>query len=655
MKRIFYLSIMVILCVQGFQLYGQSSIESLLAGKIDIIVAADGSGDFTSVQEAINSVSDYNPDTTVIFIRNGFYYEKINIPYTKENITMIGENVDSTILSHDDYPAIMPDNSTWGTYSFRADAENFTAMNLTFENTAGAVGQALAFSSFGDKQILYHCRFLGYQDTYYVNYRARNYMKDCFIEGAVDYIYGFGITVFDSCQIHTTRNGGVITASAASIYNRYGLIFRDCRLTTPSGIGGIYLGRPWQSRPHVAYLDCYEPSSVASAGWTSMSSGKNPIFAEYNCSGPGYLPDSRSTNENYPGIQLTPEQAADYYILDSVFAVTSFAEPDEAQAEIDEMFKPFYDANLVELITGVMNSGRDSFVDVPDDDWNPMLEENEFYMILSKELVPFMDSSWMTAPIVENILVGGTPLENFDPGTTLYGIEMEEGQTVAPVVEVVSQNSHVRVEYPESVPAYTTVNVYSLDFTTLKSYKIYNSVDSMFWDADLVFLGFNRTDTVPLVPGVYSYDIEVPNAVTAITSFQVKKSQSSATYTYEKPEAIPGQGTVTVTSMGKTVVNVYELNFTHPVGVDIYADQTQWMEILSPAGEEGLLRLGKPETGAAVVKVYSLTGARVANISLEVNSADQLIPVNLASLQEGLYFYSVDFNNQIFSGKFLKL
>jgi hypothetical protein len=165
----------------------------------------------------------------------------------------------------------------------------------------------------------------GYQDTYYTYGLGRIYMKDCYVEGAVDYIFGQATVVFDSCEFNIVRYGAPLTAASTHVSSTFGYVFRNCKIMTPAigydgkAVTGVYLGRPWQGNPKVVFMFCYEPPTLAAAGWTSMNSGLNPLFAEYKCFGPGYKPELRSTNVNYQGIQLTDQEAA-AYTLENIFA-----------------------------------------------------------------------------------------------------------------------------------------------------------------------------------------------------------------------------------------------------------------------------------------------------------------------------------------------
>ena len=180
------------------------SLQSILSNDIDIVVAPDNTGDYTKVQDAINAIPDNNPSRMVIFIKKGTYREKLIVPWKKTHLTLVGEQVDSTIITYNDASLETVAMNTFTSHSMRIDADYFEAMNLTISNTATSA-QAVALHANGDCQTFLHCRIKGWQDTYFNNIRTRNYFKDCFMEGAVDYLFGFGIALFDSCLINTIR------------------------------------------------------------------------------------------------------------------------------------------------------------------------------------------------------------------------------------------------------------------------------------------------------------------------------------------------------------------------------------------------------------------------------------------------------------------
>ena len=301
------------------------------------IVAKDGSGDYTTVQAAFDAVPDNYTGKWTIYIKPGVYKEKLLLAKNKVNVILKGDHPDSVILTYDDYAGKSNGAGgtigTSGSYSVSIEPNDFVAMDITFQNTVINDGtfanqQAVALRTNGDRQSYYRCKLKGYQDTYYTYGLGRVYMKDCYIEGSVDFIFGQATVYFDSCELKVLRNGGPVTAASTNVNSKFGYVFRNCKIMTDAvgfdgnAITGIYLGRPWQGNPKVAYLFCEEPASLAPAGWTNMSAGLNPVFAEYKCFGPGYKPESRSTAVDYKGIQLTDEEAAKYTVM-NVFARTT--------------------------------------------------------------------------------------------------------------------------------------------------------------------------------------------------------------------------------------------------------------------------------------------------------------------------------------------
>ncbi len=269
------------------------------------IVSKDGTGNYTTVQGAFDDIPTNYAGRYFIFVKKGNYKEKILLVSGKINVFLIGENRDSTILTYDDY-AGKPGLGTSTSQSVAIDANDFTAMNITFQNTVkndGSVAnqQAVALRVNGDRQAYYNCKLLGYQDTYYTwggGSTGRTYHKNCYIEGSVDFIFGRNIVLFDSCTINENRNGGAITAASTEPTSKFGYVFLNCKITADSiGFDGnlitsFYLGRPWQTSPQTVFINCSEPSALNSAGWLAWNV-LPALYAEYKCSGPGFLPAQR--------------------------------------------------------------------------------------------------------------------------------------------------------------------------------------------------------------------------------------------------------------------------------------------------------------------------------------------------------------------------
>ncbi len=297
----------------GTTLYAQQS--------YDFVVAKDGTGDFTTVQEAINAVPDFRKKPTRIFIKTGIYKEKLILPTSKTGVHFIGEEVSKTVLTYDDFASkknrFGEDLGTTGSSSFFVFGDDFTAENLTFENSAGPVGQAVAIRVEGDRATFINCRFLGNQDTLYTyGERSRQYYKKCYIEGTVDFIFGWSTAVFEDCVIFC-KNSGYITAASTPETSRFGYVFFNCNITGSAPESSFYLGRPWRPHAKVVFIDCRLGKQIKPEGWHNWGKESNEstaFFAEYNNSGPGYTPAKRVAWSK----QLT-SQEAQKYSLSTIF------------------------------------------------------------------------------------------------------------------------------------------------------------------------------------------------------------------------------------------------------------------------------------------------------------------------------------------------
>ncbi|MBP5765059.1 MAG: pectin esterase [Bacteroidales bacterium] len=274
--------------------------------KYDFIVAQDGSGDFFTVQEAINAIPDYNKDTLTILLQPGTYYEKLIVPESKEHIRLIAKTEGKCIITYDDYAAkpnaFGKNMGTSGSASVYIYAPDFEAVGITFQNTAsaerwkqdgGGVGQAVAILVKGDRAVFRRCRFLGHQDTLYAfgqkyKSQSRQYYEDCYIEGTVDYIFGWATAVFNRCELHCLSNG-YITAAATPEGQEFGYVFHNCKITSEDNVK-YYLGRPWRPYSHVAYISCYADGNLRPEGWNNWGKTSNEqtaFYAEFNTKGDG--------------------------------------------------------------------------------------------------------------------------------------------------------------------------------------------------------------------------------------------------------------------------------------------------------------------------------------------------------------------------------
>lgn len=327
------------------------------------VIAQDGSGDYTTVQAAFNAVpSDYT-GRWIIRIKPGKYYERPTLARGKINVYLVGEDAMTTVITHDTYAGLAnPDGGTWGTskcQTLAIDADDFTAANITIENTyvnskenaaANSGTQAVALRTQGDRQAFYNCRITGYQDTYLGNSIGRAYFKDCYIEGNVDFIFGRQTVVFDQCTTYVNRDGSVLTAPSTEKTTAFGMVFLDCKLTSPAvgyldfngtSFKAFYYGRPWQQRPRSAFIRCETPSTLHEQGWTTMSGGLDPVFVEYGGTGAGATAERLSKRKN-GGVVLT-EQEASIYTIKNIFSKNtdpSFVADWMPKAELDEDLRP---------------------------------------------------------------------------------------------------------------------------------------------------------------------------------------------------------------------------------------------------------------------------------------------------------------------------
>jgi len=272
---------------------------SALARETVVTVAADGSGKFRTVQEAVMSVPAGSEDNPVIIkIKPGTYRELVYVQREKRFFHLVGEDAAKTILTYDlNANIIGRDNKPIGTFrtpSTQIDADDFTAENITFENSAGPVGQALAVRVDGDRVVFRNCRFLGWQDTILLN-RGRQYFEECYIAGHVDFIFGGATAYFERCHIHCLRDG-YITAASTPDNQPFGFVFSHCKITGESPAVKTYLGRPWRAYSNVIYLYTEMSEVVRPEGWHNWNfpeRERTVRYAEFESRGAGANPRAR--------------------------------------------------------------------------------------------------------------------------------------------------------------------------------------------------------------------------------------------------------------------------------------------------------------------------------------------------------------------------
>lgn len=329
---------------------------------LEVTVALDGSGDYTSIQSAIDEIPHHREYPTVIYIQAGTYYEKLHIE--KPFVHLIGDPAQPTVITYDDYARkTFPDGSLYHTfysYTVFVGSDDFRAKYLSFINSAGAgeqVGQALAVYVDSDRAVFDHCRFVGQQDTLFtgplppqpidrstfggpregaLRRAQRQYYKHCYIEGNIDFIFGSATAVFDRCEIFARKRECLSTSSKDTEVNsesmihgwltaastpedvQYGYVFLDCQLTSDAPPHSFYLGRPWRNYAKVTWIRCHIGAHIHSTGWDNWNKPEAEStveYQEYNSEGAG-----ASIKDRVPWSYLLDSTEADEYTVEHILA-----------------------------------------------------------------------------------------------------------------------------------------------------------------------------------------------------------------------------------------------------------------------------------------------------------------------------------------------
>ncbi|CAH1196897.1 MULTISPECIES: pectinesterase family protein [unclassified Paenibacillus] len=312
-------------------------------------VAMDGSGDYRTIQSALNAIPADVSGEAVISIRAGVYKEKLTID--REGVRLVGEGADNTVITYDDYALKRFPNGelyhTFHSYTVLIAADDFIAEGISFVNAAGPgkqVGQAIAAYVDGDRAAFRRCHFIGHQDTLFTGplpeqpmdrsffggprdglerRKLRQYYEDCYIEGDVDFIFGSATALFQGCEIFSKNRfsgqempqgevNGWITAASTPEGVRYGYVFSNCRLTGDAPPRSVYLGRPWRNDAKTCFLHCWMGPHLRREGWHNWNKSEaesTVLYAEYQSSGPG----AAEAGERVPWAKvLSDEEAAEY-------------------------------------------------------------------------------------------------------------------------------------------------------------------------------------------------------------------------------------------------------------------------------------------------------------------------------------------------------
>jgi pectinesterase len=275
----------VILLLLGASLYAAEP------APVRVVVAKDGSGDFPTVQMAVDHGFDHvlEPTTArlIIEIRPGIYHERVRVPEDRPRVTFLGTDPQTTVITYG-----MSAKEAGGTFlsaTVDVNSPEFEAENITFENSFGVGSQAVAISVHSDRSVFRNCRFLGMQDTLYAA-SGRQYYVNSYIAGHVDFIFGNAAAVFDHCEIHSRGPGYIAAVSRTMPGSPTGYVFYHCRLTADEGVTGVALGRPWRLYARVVYIDCWMGPHILPQGWNNWGKKEAETtawFAEYGSEGPG--------------------------------------------------------------------------------------------------------------------------------------------------------------------------------------------------------------------------------------------------------------------------------------------------------------------------------------------------------------------------------
>ncbi|MCO5549254.1 hypothetical protein L7F22_002721 [Adiantum nelumboides] len=284
-----------------------------------IVVDVNGHGNFTSIQKAVDFIPLGSKNPVYILVKPGIYREKVEIPMTKDFITLQGHGRNTTMVVWNDTTTIA--NSTYRSASISVDAQYFAAMNISFMNSAPAQlpgaerQQAVALRVSGDNAVFYGCGFIGHQDTLY-DQKGEHYFRDCYIEGSIDFVFGNGRSMYQGCELHVVpiTPGSLTAQKRARNTSDSGFVFLNC---TISGTGPVYLGRAWGRYSRVVFLYTYMENIIRPQGWNNWGDARRNgmvYYGQYKCTGLG-----AGTKGREPWVhELTDQEAKPFLTLDFI-------------------------------------------------------------------------------------------------------------------------------------------------------------------------------------------------------------------------------------------------------------------------------------------------------------------------------------------------
>ncbi len=363
----------------------------------ELSVALDGTGEFASIQDAIDATKSFPRERIIIRVKDGIYREKVEVFAWNTMVSLIGESREGTIITfNDSFDKVdRGRNSTFHTYTMKVRGNDFHAGNLTIINSSGPAGQAVALHLDADRASFANVSIRGFQDTLYVaGEGSRSYFKDCRIEGSTDFIFGGGTALFENCEIRSLGNS-YITAASTSKKQPFGLVFKHCRLTAAPDVNKVYLGRPWREFAKAVFINNELGSHITPEGWHNWgraASESTAFFAEFGNSGPG-----SSTEERIPWSKQLSAEAAAAYTLENIFgdwnpsalygqeaALQILLAGDSTMAEKEadkrpetgwgEMLQPWFDKKTV-IVRNHAKNGRSTKTFIEEGRWDALLEQ----------------------------------------------------------------------------------------------------------------------------------------------------------------------------------------------------------------------------------------------------------------------------------------
>ncbi|EPS62329.1 pectinesterase [Genlisea aurea] len=296
----------------------QSAANSTNSTSYDLIVAQDGSGNFSTINDALNAAPNNSNTRFVIYIKSGAYYEYVDIPRSKTLISFVGDGIGKTLIKGN--RSVIDGWTTFRSATVAVVGNGFIATGITIENYAGAVKhQAVALRSGADFSAFYRCSFVGYQDTLYV-YSNRQFFRQCDIYGTVDFIFGNAAVVFQNCSLYARRpldnQQNIFTAQGREDPNQNtGISILNCKVAAAADLLPVvtqfqtYLGRPWKQYSRTVYLLSKIESVVDPKGWLEWNGTfalSTLYYGEYQNRGPG---SNTSGRVNWPGYHVINSSA----------------------------------------------------------------------------------------------------------------------------------------------------------------------------------------------------------------------------------------------------------------------------------------------------------------------------------------------------------